>query len=397
MGINEKVMGVQGRLQKLNIDGWLLYDFQGNNSLARQFLEIPPAKHLTRRFFYWIPSRGEPVQVVHEIEPQALEHLPGEKRVYLRWQTLEAILQELLKSSCIVAMEYSRRCAVPYVSKIDAGTVELVKECGVEVVSSDAILQYYNCVLSEHQVQSVKDAAEVIEVALQSAWGAIRVALQSGAVITDCDVQKLILKVFEEHDCLTDSPPHCAINEDSADPHFSPDSSKPVPIRFGDFILIDLWCKKKVFGAVYADVTRVGVAATEPSKKIQEVFSIVRQAQKTATEFICRRFAENKEVKGFEVDEVCRKVIADAGYGKFFTHRTGHNICTDLHGPGTHLDSLETYDDRPLLKGTCCSCEPGIYLPREFGVRLENDVYIDKNGEVHIFGGEQEEVKTLVE
>ncbi len=396
MLIKDKIGDVQKHLQKHKIDGWLLYDFQGSNPLARDFLEVPSERHLTRRYFYWIPAQGEPVRIVHEIESNSLEHLPGEKRIYLRWQMLEKILRDLLGTSRVVAMEYSKNCSVPYLSKVDAGTVELVRSCGVDVVSSAPFLQYYSCILDSGQVQSLKDAANVLELAVTVTWDAIRNALKTDQKITDCGVVKLIMKIFKEHDCITNAPPHCAVNADSADPHFSPNESKPVAIHAGDFVLIDLWCKKRTSGAIYADITRVAIAAKEPSCKVQEVFSIVRKAQKAATEFIQQCFAEDKEVKGCEVDEVSRNVIINAGYGDYFTHRTGHNIMTDLHGPGTHLDSLETYDDRPLLRGTCCSCEPGIYLPGEFGVRLENDLYIDMNGKVHVYGGVQDEIERLV-
>jgi Xaa-Pro dipeptidase len=380
---------VQEQLQKSGLDGWLLYDFKRNNSLAWNFLEIPEEKHTTRRFFYWIPAKGDPIRIVHEIEMHTLDHLSGEKKIYFRWQTLEEILKEILKGSSKIAMEYSPKCAVPYVSKVDAGTMELVQGCGVKVVSSAPFL-LKSTLLSETQVKSLKEAAAVVEMALEASWKTIQEALVKGNPITDCDVQKLILEIFDKNDCSTDAPPHCAINADSADPHFVPDKSRPVSIKKADFILIDLWCKKNRPDAVYADVTRLGVAAAEPTKKQKEVFDIVRKAQRNATEFLRKQMAEGKEVKGYEVDQVARKVIEDAGFGKYFVHRLGHNIMTDLHGPGTHFDSLETYDDRPVLKGALFSCEPGIYLPGEFGVRLEYDLYIDMNGQVQIIGGEQD-------
>jgi len=384
-----KLSEVQEQLQKSGLDGWLLYDFKMNNPLAWDFLEIPKDKHTTRRFFYWIPAKGEPVRVVHEIEMHTLDHLSGAKKVYFRWQTLEEILKEIFKGSSKIAMEYSPKCAVPYVSKVDAGTMELVQGCGVKVVSSAPFL-LKSTILSESQVKSLEEAAIVVEKALDASWKTIQEALVKKKPITDCDVQKLILDVFEKNDCFTDAPPHCAINADSSDPHFVPDKSRPVTIKKGDFILIDLWCKKNRPDAVYADVTRLGVAAAEPTKKQKEIFDIVRKAQRDATDFLRKQIAEGKEVKGYEVDQVARKVIEDAGYGKYFTHRLGHNISTELHGPGTHFDSLETYDDRPVLKGAMFSCEPGIYLPGEFGVRLEYDLYINLNGQVQIFGGEQD-------
>ena len=397
MHLLQKIESVQKQLETQGIDGWLLYDFQRSNPLAHEFLEIPLDRHMTRRFFYWIPAKGAPVQILHEIETYSLKHLPGEKRIYLRWQTLEKTLKDLLQPYKVIAMEYSHNCAVPYVSKVDAGTMELVKSCNVEVVSSALFLLTYTCVLNECQVRNLQTAAQVLEIASAKAWDSIRQALKDGRKITDCDVQKIISGVFEQNDCISDSPPFCAVNAYSADPHFAPDPQKPIPIKKGDFVLIDLWCKSKAPNAIYADTTQVGIAAKEPSAKQREVFSIVRKAQKTATEFVIQRMAEGKELKGYEVDEVCRKVIEDAGYGKYFIHRTGHNITGDLHGPGTNFDSLETYDDRPVLKGTCTSCEPGIYLPGEFGVRLEYDLFVDHSGKVHIICPQQDDYFYLSE
>ena len=257
-----KLGEVQEQLQKSGIDGWLLYDFKMNNPLAWDFLELPKDRHTTRRFFYWIPAKGQPIRLVHEIELHTLDHLPGEKKVYFRWQTLEETLKEILKGSKKIAMEYSPKCSVPYVSKVDAGTVELVQGCGVKVVSSAPFLLKAT-LLSASQVQSLKDAAVVIEEALDASWNAIKEALVKGKPITDCDVQKLILSIFEKHGCITDSPPHCAINADSADPHFAPDKSRPVTIKKGDFILIDLWCKKNNPEAVFADVAGSGAQARE--------------------------------------------------------------------------------------------------------------------------------------
>jgi Xaa-Pro dipeptidase len=380
---------IQKQLLSSGIDGWLLYDFRGNNPLCWDFLKIPKQMHTTRRFMYWIPARDKPVRIVHEIEQHVLDHLPGEKKVYLRLQTFSEILKEILRGCAKVAMEYSPMCAIPYVSKVDAGTLELVQSFHVKVVSSAPYL-LQSTILTDSSVKSLREAAVVIEKALDAAWDAIKVALQEGKRITDCDVQKLLLDFFEKNDCTTDAAPHCAINKDSADPHFAPNPEHPVPIKKGDFILIDLWCKKKRADAVYADVTRLGITASEPTKKQKEVFDLVRRAQREATEFLRKGLREKRVVKGYEVDMAARQVIEEGGYGKYFTHRLGHNITTEVHGPGTHLDSLETYDDRPLLKGVLVSCEPGIYLPGEFGARLEYDLYIDHAGEVHILGGEQD-------
>jgi len=394
---SDRIGAVQKQLEGAGIDGWLVYDFQKRNELAWDFLAIPPGRHLTRRFFYWIPCQGTPLKLVHEIEAGALDHLPGDKRIYLSWQSLEEALKELLKDSKKVAMEYSPRCAIPYISRVDGGTIDLVRECGVQVVSSSVFLQLYTSVLDERQALSLFEAGRMVEETVEGAWRWIAQCLEREQPITDFEVVQWIAGQFSMANFGSDNTmPHCAINDDSADPHFVPTREKAREINKGDFVLIDLWCKKKQAFAVYADITRAGVASATVPPRQQEIFDIVRQAQKSGTEFIKSCFADKKIVRGFEVDQVCRKVIEEAGYGKFFTHRTGHNITGELHGPGTHLDSLETYDDRPILAGTCCSCEPGIYLPGEFGMRLEYDLYITLQGDVRIIGGEQDTLRRLL-
>ncbi len=393
---HDRVKAIQKQLADAHVDGWLVYDFQKRNELAWDFLELPQQKHLTRRLFYWIPQQGTPTKLVHQIESGALDHLPGDKKIYLSWESLEEALKILLKNSKRVAMEYSPRCAVPYISRVDGGTIDLVRSCGVEVVSSSPFLQLYTSVLSQAQVESLIEAGRFVERTVEGAWQLIAQSIQKGPTITDFEVVQWMDREFANAGFETENTlPHCAINADSADPHYVPSKENAKKICPGDFILIDLWCKKKHAFSVYADITRVGVASAAPTPKQQKIFDIVRKAQRRATEFIQERFANKETVKGFEVDQVCRKIIENAGYGEFFTHRTGHNITTELHGPGTHLDSLETYDDRPILAGTCFSCEPGIYLPGEFGVRLEYDIYISPQGEVQIVGGEQNTLRLV--
>jgi len=390
------IRNVQEILQKSHIDGWLIYDFQKRNSLAIQFLDIPPSAHLTRRMFYWIPAKGSPVKIVHVIEPHFLDKWPGEKQVYFQWQKLEETLSKLLSGSKTVAMEYSPKCAIPYASIIDAGMADLIRSFGVEIVSSSGFLQYFTCVLDEEQRQSQQQAALILDQAASDAWQLISSSLKKGERISEYQVQQFIKSEFTSKGCISQGDPICAVNAHSSDPHFSPSKENDTLIQKGDFVLIDLWCKKNTPKAIYGDISRVAVAAVDPSDKQKEIFSIVRRAQKAATDFIIESFSQNKQVRGCDADKVARDVIENAGYGQFFTHRTGHNIHTDDHGPGTHLDSLETKDERPLIPGTCFSIEPGIYLPGEFGVRLEYDVYISPSGKVEVTGGIQEEIVTLM-
>jgi Xaa-Pro aminopeptidase len=395
MKSSDRVKDVQKHLIENKIDGWLLYDFHKINDLAISFLDIPEDRLLSRRFFYWIPAKGEPIKIMHIIEPYALDHLPGESKIYLKWQELEECLKETLKGAKVVAMEYSPRGAIPYVSKVDGGIIDLVRECGVKVVSSAPFLQYYTCVWDSDQLESHLAAADVLDKTAEKAWQFIASALKNEKFITEYDVQQMMLQEIEKNGCVTSSPPFCCVNAHSADPHYAPQKENSSPIKKGDFILIDLWCKKKGPRSTFADITRVGVAASAPTERQNEIFQIVRSAQKAATEYVQNKVAAGEIVKGFEVDLVCRKVIADAGYGKYFTHRTGHNIHTQDHGPGAHIDSLETLDERPLIPRTCFSIEPGIYLPGAFGVRLEYDVYITEKRTIQITGGVQNALKVL--
>jgi Xaa-Pro dipeptidase len=389
------ITDVQKQLAESGIDGWLLYDFHGSNHLALEFLQLPEGQMATRRLFYFIPVKGEPVALVHAIEEHLLDHLPGEKRLYLKWQKLEEQLSFLVKGKAKIAMEYSPRCAIPTVATVDAGTVELIRSFGPEIVSSGPLLQRYTSVWDEKQLESHYFAARVLDQTAEGAWRWIGEALRQNRAITEFDVSQWMLGEFERAGCWTDYAPICAVGACSAMPHYAPTKKSAAPIKKGDFILIDLWCKKKGAECVFADITRVGVAANRPSDEQEQIFSIVSRAQRAAKEFVQRRHLAGERVLGCEVDRVCRQVIEEAGFGDFFLHRTGHNIHTQVHGPGANLDSLETLDSRPLLEMSAYSVEPGIYLPQKFGVRLECDLLLLQGGRVEVTGGIQEEI-TLV-
>ena len=377
---NIRLDSVQRSLRHLNLDGWLLYDFRRSNELACAFLEIPASTLLSRRFFYWIPMQGVPTKIVHRIENSALDHLPGQTLHYSSWKELEACLATMLKGSRSAAMEYSPRGVIPTISKVDAGTVELVRSFGIDVQSSADVLQTYTSVWTAEQLKTHVAAAKVLQSAVEAAWKFIADAISNGRHVGEIDVQCFILEEFKKNDCICDHSPICAVNAHSANPHYIPVASSSSEIRRGDFVLIDVWCKKNVPGAVYADITRVGVVAAQPTEKQNAIFAIVRQARDAAIDLIKQRLERGQTVRGYEVDQVCREVIVNAGYGDYFTHRTGHNIGERDHGHGANIDSYETQDYRLLLPGTCFSIEPGIYLPGEFGVRLEDDVYLDVDG-----------------
>ncbi len=395
MDFDSKLKQVQADLTEQGIEGWLLFDYRHSNSLAHTFLEIPAEKMVSRRFFYWIPQKGSPIKIVPLIEPYTLDHLPGIKWFFRGWQELERLLFSLAVENTKIAMEYSPYNALPNVSKVDAGMVELMRKTGAEIVSSANILQKHTSVWSKKQYVSHLAAAAVLEGIADKTWALIEQSLKDKIPIDEYQVQQFILQEMAKEGCETDHAPTCAVNAHSADPHYHPEAKHSQTIKQGDFILIDLWCKKKTPRAVYADITRVGVAAAKPTAKQQEIFQIVKDARDSAAHYIKDHYENKRPLQGWQVDQVCRDLIHESGYGEFFIHRTGHNIGEEVHGPGANLDNLETHDYRELLPGTGFSVEPGIYLPQDFGVRLEYDIYLDPEGRMVITGGVQKEIVCL--
>lgn len=392
----KKVAEAQKFLAAMKVDGWLLYDFQGNNELARHVLSIPAHQMTSRRFFYWIPTRGTPVKLVHAIESHVLDHCPGEKKIFFSWQSLQSALALLLKGAKTIAMEYSPNNAIPYVSKVDAGTVDFLRSLGLEIGSSAEFLSHFTAVLDDAQIQSQTRAAQALDQIVQDTWKWIGEHLQQSQPLTEYEVQQKLLLDFKKRGLWTDHPPIVGVNEHSADPHYSPQKEGSKPIRKGDFILIDLFAKETREEAVWGDITRVALAASQPTARHREIFQIVRKAQTAALTLVRDRFHHQLRLEGWEVDEAARRVIRDAGYGEFFLHRTGHSIERSLHGSGPHMDNLEMHDVRPLLPRTCFSIEPGIYLPQEFGVRLELDVLIHPDGRIDVSSGEQDTLICLL-
>jgi Xaa-Pro dipeptidase len=392
----KKIEQIQGRLNEEGADGWLLYDNHGSNRFARELLGISPHLVITRRFFYWIPKEGEPTKILHRIESESLNALPGRRKLYLSWTELESVLKEVLGKAERILMEYSPRNANPNISVVDAGTLEVIKGFGIEVSSSADLLQYYTSVLDEKQIASHLEASSVLETTFSRAWDLIADSLREGRRITEYDVQKFILSEFTAQDCITEDGPTCSVNGNSALPHYMATKHDAREINRGDFVLIDMWCKKNVAHGIYADLTRVAVAAPQPTPRQEEIFKIVKGALTKAVDCMRSCVQKGEEIQGAEVDDVCRDYIKKAGYGEYFTHRTGHNIDTNVHGAGVNLDNLETADYRKILPGMCFSVEPGIYLPEEFGIRIEYNLLIGKDRSVEITGGTEENIICLL-
>jgi Xaa-Pro dipeptidase len=387
---------VQTALREQQLDGWLLYDFRGLNVLARRVLGLGTDAMLSRRWFYFVPARGEPRKLVHRIESQALDAYPGSRQIYLRWQELEAGVGQLLAGARRVAMEYVPRNANPYVSRVDAGTVELVRSFGVDVVSSGDLVQEFEASWDDEQWAMHLEAAQHTRSAYDAAFAFIRQGTRQGAKVRETQVQQLILDHFRKHHLVTDHPPICAVGPHSGDPHYAPEPASDAPIGEGDFVLIDLWAKCDKPRAVYSDLTWTCFVGREVPARYRDIFNIVAAARDAAIARVREAFATKQVLKGWEVDNAARQVIEQAGYGQYFCHRTGHSIGQETHGNGANMDGLETKEERRVLPRSCFSVEPGIYLP-EFGVRSEVNVFVDAKGEVHVTGGKpQTEVVALL-
>jgi Xaa-Pro aminopeptidase len=375
---------VQAALREFQFDAWLLCDFRGSNLLARRILDLADRPLMTRRFFYVIPAQGEPHKLVHRIETGALDHLPGGKTVYLRWQELESGLGAMLHGVKRLALEYSPRNANPYVSRVDAGLVELVRTFVPTVASSGDLVQLFEAVWDDEQWQMHRAAAVHTDSAYPRAWRFIADAIGQGQTPTERQVQAEILRHFNEHGLTADHAPIVAVGPHSGDPHYE---TGDAPLSTGDFVLIDLWAKLKQPRAVYSDLTRVGYIGSSVPAKFEDVFQIVAASRDAAIARVQSAFAAGEPLLGWQVDQAARDVIVKAGYGEAFVHRTGHSIGQETHGNGANMDNLETQEGRRVLRGTCFSIEPGIYVP-EFGVRSEVNVFIDRQGTVHVTGGQ---------
>jgi Xaa-Pro aminopeptidase len=381
---------IQKELRKAKLDGWLFYDFHNRDHLAYKILGLEN-KHTTRRWFYFIPAKGEPKKLVSAVESTKLDSLPGKKFVYLPYEEQHKLLKKILGSSKKVAMQYSPKNNIPYVSLVDAGTIELIKSFGVKVVSSADLISIFEALIDERGYQLHKEAQRDIDEIRKLAFQKIREAINSGQKLTEYELQQFIMEKFRERNLYTNAEPIVGINDHPADPHFEP---KPDGYYFkeGDTVLIDLWAKKNVEGGIYYDITWVGYVGQNPPEKYVKIFEVAKNARDAAITFIQESLSKKKKIYGWQVDDVCRNVIKKAGFGKYFIHRTGHSIGEETHGNGPNIDNLETKDERELMPGCLFSIEPGIYLPGEMAVRTEVNVFIHKDYTAEVTGEIQNEL-----
>jgi Xaa-Pro aminopeptidase len=377
MNHEANIDAIQAALREAGLDGWLFYDHHHRDPIAGRILGLDEKAHITRRWYYFVPATGEPRKLVHRIEQGRLDTLPGVKVQYSSWQELAAGLEAMLTGAQTLAMQYSPNNAIMYVSMVDAGTVEFLRSLGKQIVSSADLVSQFEAVLSEEQVASHGVAQRAIDALLAEGWREIgrRLRPASGAPsrYTEFDHVQWLGEAMRREGLLWENGPDVSVNANTSDSHYEATAEHSAPIREGDFLLIDIWARVDKPASIYYDITWTGVVGREPSAREQLVFETVRNARDAAIAAVQQAFADNRTIRGFEADDAARNVIRAAGFGEFFTHRTGHNIAQELHGSGAHLDNLETHDERRLLPNTCFSVEPGIYLP-EFGVRSEIDM-----------------------
>ncbi len=368
---------IQSALSEAKLDGWLFYDHHGRDPIAYRVLKLD-VPMCTRRWYYLIPAQGQPTKLVHRIERSRLDALPGTELQYSSWREQRERLREMLAGKTKVAMQYSQMNDIPYIGLVDAGTVELIKSFGTEIASSADLVQLFEARWSPETLALHLEAGKVVHAAVDTAFRTIRDAVRTRGATGEYDVQQEILRLFEVHDVESGSyAPIVAVNVNSADGHYSPTLKTSLPIREGDFVLLDVWAKRKAPEAVYFDITWTGYVGETVPDRYTKIFDVVREARDTAVEFVQQAVRAGRALRGYEVDDATRAVITRRGYGEYFIHRTGHSIGEEVHGNGANIDNFETRDDRKIIPRTCFSIEPGIYLP-EFGVRSEVNVYVDE-------------------
>jgi len=363
---------IQTALREAGHDGWLFYDHHHRDPIGEQILGLDPKAHITRRWYYFVPATGEPRKLVHRIEQGRLDSLPGAKGLYSSWQELAEGLDAMLGDARRLAMQYSPNNDIMYVSMVDAGTVEFLRGLGKEIVSSADLVSQFEAVLTAEQIASHAVAQKAIDDILAEAWKTIGQRVRDGGV-NEYEMVTWLSEAMRREGLVWDNGPNVSANANSSDSHYEPTAETCAPIRDGDFVLIDIWGRVDQAESIYYDITWTGVVGREPTERERMVFTAVRDARDAAIRTVEQAFAEGRAISGYEADDAARAVIEGAGFGPYFTHRTGHNIAHEIHGPGAHLDNLETHDERRILANTCFSVEPGIYLP-EFGVRSEVDM-----------------------
>jgi Xaa-Pro aminopeptidase len=387
---------IQKALTDKGLDGWLFCDHHRRDPMAYAILGLSSSAMATRRWFYFLPASGEPIKLAHKVEPRSLETLPGKQDYYLAWTELHSKLKGMVAGKKKIAMQYSPSNNIPYIGLVDAGTIELVRSFGPEVVTSADLVQQFEATVGDEGYASHKWAGDRVQKVKDETFDEMRKALRDGTKVTEVQLRDRILRRFEEEGltCEGESP-IVGFNEHPADPHFEPKASYDKTLQAGDTVLLDLWARSIEPVGIYYDITWCAYAGSKPPAKYTEIFGVVRDARDAAHAFVAKKLDAGTPVHGYEVDDACRKVVVDAGYGPYFLHRTGHSIGTHVHGNGANIDNLETKDERMIVPGTCFSIEPGIYLANEMAVRAEIDVFVTTAGKAEVYGAIQKELILL--
>ncbi|MGD0498984.1 MAG: M24 family metallopeptidase [Bryobacteraceae bacterium] len=384
---------IQREIRSQELDGWLFFDHHLRDPLAYRALGFTAPSTPTRRWYYLIPAEGEPAGLAHRVEPGMIAALPGRKIPYSSWSEQVSALRQLLTGMRRVAMQYSPQCAIPYVSMVDAGTVELVRSLGIEVVTSAELIQTFEARWTPEALDAHLEAGRRVDRIRAEAFALIRERTRNGAPLQEIDIKKFVLESFAKAGMITDHGPIVGANANASNPHYEPTEEATAPIRRGDFVLLDMWAKLDRSGAVYYDITWTGFCGETPTTEMRNVFAVVTGARDAAIERVRSAVAAGDPLHGYEVDDVARGYIESRGFGSFFTHRTGHSIGQDVHGNGANMDNFENHDERRVASWTCFSIEPGVYLP-EFGVRSEINMFVGDR-EARVTGEIQRELALL--
>lgn len=372
------VTSIQQAIRDEGLDGWLFFDHHRRDPLAYSVLGLEIHGIVSRRWYYFIPTEGEPRKLVHRIESRHLDSLPGDKVAYSSWDEQISGVAGMLRGARRIAMQYSPNCSVPYVAMVDAGTVELVRSCGVGVVTSADLVQYFEARWKQAQLDGHIEAGRLVDQVRRDAFRLIGERIRANAPITEWETQQFIADQFRARGLFTDHGPNVSVNANASNPHYEPQPDDSARIQSGDTVLIDLWAKLDRPGSVYYDITWMGFCGPTPPTALGNVFSIVKGARDCAIRKVQDVVSRGEVLRGFEVDDAARGYIREQGYVEQFFHRTGHSIGTEVHGAGANMDNLETHDERRVIPWTCFSIEPGIYLP-EFGVRSEVNMFVGES------------------
>jgi Xaa-Pro aminopeptidase len=364
---------LQKTLATEGVDGWLLYDFHGSNPIAVSLAGLA-GKHTTRRWYYFIPATGAPKKLVHAIEPFTLDGVPGTKTTYAGRRQLEQGVSEMLRGCKVIAMEYSPECSIPYLSRVDGGTIDFIRRLGMRVVSSGDLVGRFEAAWDAAAIQTHRAASERLYRIKDRAFEYVGAKLTAGDAVGEFEVQQMMMQWFQDEGLINDHAPIVGAQENAGNPHYGPTRDSSRPIRPNELLLLDLWGKLEQPGAVYADITWTGFAG-EPPAEIARAFAVIVAGRDAAVRKVQGAVAAGEPIHGWEVDRATRDVIDAAGFGDQFIHRTGHSLGEEVHGNGVHMDDYETHDDRRLVPGTGFTIEPGIYTPT-FGVRTEINMVV---------------------